>query len=93
MLILELHYFFQHIRGKGTKYRTAEAPIYNKQGPKRHSSCNSPEDLRQMEITGVSCSAYSSKRSSPSPASSQEGIQWEPRLARGQEKEPRVRLK
>lgn len=38
MQILEPHHFFQHIRGKGTKDRTAEAHIYNKQSPKQHSS-------------------------------------------------------
>lgn len=38
MQILEPHHFFQHIRGKGTKDRTAEAHIYKKQSPKQHSS-------------------------------------------------------
>lgn len=38
MQILEPRHFFQHIRGKGTKDRTAEAHIYKKQSPKQHSS-------------------------------------------------------
>lgn len=85
MLIFKL-LCFQHFRGKGTKDKTAEANMYDKQSLKGHSSCNGADDLRQMEITGVLYSDYSNKRSSPSPASSQECIQRELRLARGQGK-------
>lgn len=89
MLIFKL-LCFQHFRVKGTKDRTAEANVYDKQSLKGHSSCNGPDDLRQMEITGVLYSDYSNKRSTPSPASSQECIQRELRLARGQGKKKKA---